>query len=141
MSRTKSINRAGAVVLLAVGASAAFCFAARAQESEQPSTAFGYEMPKQFLINRMTAPPRPKSDGAGGSAAGQGANGGQGASGGQAADNGDEDVGGYGDQNPFPKRYLLNKMFDFGGGDNAPAAPPATSAPAATASAPAVKSP
>lgn len=129
MSGTKSISRASAVVLLAVGASAAFCFAARAQESEQPSTAFGYETPKQYLVNRMVAPPRPKTDGAGGSAVGQGANGGQ------AADNDDDNVGGYG-QDPFPKRYLLNKMFDFGGGDSAPPAPPA-----ATAAAPAVKSP
>lgn len=135
MSGTKSISRAGTAVLLAVGVSAAFGFAARAQESEQPSTAFGYETPKQYLVNRMVAPPRPKTDAAGGAAAGQGANGGSVGNGGQAADNDDDNVGGYG-QDPFPKRYLLNKMFDFGGGDSAPPAPPA-----ATAEAPAVKSP
>jgi hypothetical protein len=141
MSGTKSIHRAGVAVLLALGASAAFCVAARAQESgqpsDQPATAFGYQAPNQFFINRMLAPPRPKADGANGPATGQGGTGGQAAA---ADDDDDDNVAGYG-QNAFPKRYLLNKMFDFGGGDSAPPAAPAAAAPAATASAPAVKSP
>jgi hypothetical protein len=122
--------------LLAAGVIASACVAAKAQDPDQQPTVFGSAAPHQFLINRMMAPDQPESDDSGGQAAGQGANGGQGGNGGQtaAADNGAGN--GY---YRFPKRYLLNKMFDFGGGDSAPAASPA--APAAAASAPAAKTP
>ena len=138
MSETKFIARVAAAALLAAGVVASACVAAKAQDAGQQPTMFGYAAPHQFLINRMVTPDQPESEGNGGPAAGQGASGqgadgGQGASGQAAADNG-PGTGYY----RFPKRYLLNKMFDFGGGDSAPAAAPA---PAAAAAAPAAKTP
>ena len=142
MSQTKFIGRAAAAAFLAAGVVASACVAAKAQDAGQQPTMFGYAAPHQFLINRMLAPDQPESDGNGGPAAGQGASA-QGANGGQAdnagqagnaeqaaADNGGGAGNGY---YRFPKRYLLNKMFDFGGGDSAPAAATAAPAPAAAA--------
>ncbi|WP_298358392.1 hypothetical protein [Rhodoblastus sp.] len=137
MSQTKFIGRAAAAAFLAAGVVASVCDAAEAQDAGQQPTMFGYAAPHQFLINRMLAPDQPESDGNGGPAAGQGASaqgandGGQAGNAGQAAaDNGGGAGNGY---YRFPKRYLLNKMFDFGGGDSAPA--PATAAPAPAAAA------
>jgi len=45
--------------ILAASLLAAICAApARAQESSPPVTAFGQEMPQQFLVNRLTNPSR-----------------------------------------------------------------------------------
>jgi hypothetical protein len=140
MSETKFIARVAAAALLAAGVVASACVAAKAQDTGQQPTMFGYAAPHQFLINRMMAPDQPESDGDGGPAAagqgaiGQGSNGGQAGNGGQAAADNGAGNGYY----RFPKRYLLNKMFDFGGGDSAPAAAPA---PAAADAAPAAKTP
>ncbi len=131
MSETKFIGRAAAAAFLAAGMVASACVSARAQDAEQP-TMFGYAAPRQYLINRMIAPERPKTDSAGAPAAGQGGSGAQGGVGGQAtAAAADDDNGPNNGAYQMPKHYLLNKMFDFGGGDSAPAAAAAAPAPAA----------
>ena len=114
MSGTKFIGRVATAALLAAGVIASACVAAKAQDSEQQPTVFGAAAPHQYLINRMMAPDRPKNNGAGGQAAGQSANGGQPANGEQAATD-DDDNGPNNGAYQMPKRYLLNKMFDFGG--------------------------
>ncbi len=130
MSETKFIGRAAAAAFLAAGMVASACVSARAQDAEQP-TMFGYAAPRQYLINRMIAPERPKTDSAGAPAAGQGGSGAQGGVGGQATAAADDDNGPNNGAYQMPKHYLLNKMFDFGGGDSAPAAAAAAPAPAA----------
>ncbi|MCI4680577.1 hypothetical protein K9U39_02390 [Rhodoblastus acidophilus] len=107
---------------------------ARAQEaSDRPPTAFGVEMPHQYLVNRMVNPhhqnkPMGSAPAAGSSQGGeQTANTAGGAS--QASDDDDDNSGTY------PKRYLLNRMFNWGGSGDAPA-PAASAAPASAAKSP-----
>lgn len=69
---------------------------------------YGQPAPKQFLLNKMFSPKSlglndPSSSGANDQAAG-GANG-------QAARPQDDEEDGAG---PYPKRYLLNRMFEMG---------------------------
>jgi hypothetical protein len=103
------INRNKIAAMLAGGMLAALFAGAPARADDD--TAFGQPAPKQFLLNKMFSPKSlglTNSGGANGQAAG--ANGQAAGANGQVA-NGepkDEDDDGPG---PFPKRYLLNKMF------------------------------
>jgi hypothetical protein len=121
MSISRNIRIAG---LSAVALVAASLFGAGAPARAQNApTAFGQEMPQQYFLNRMTNPSRPAADGGSGGAAGTGASAAAGGGGAQAAAEDDDGPG------PYPKRYLLNRLF--GGGDHSAA--PAPTAPAAAA--------
>jgi hypothetical protein len=67
-------------------------------------TAFGQEMPQQYFLNKMVNPARPApeaaSSGAGGPA--------QAANAAKAANAEDDDGPG-----PYPKKFLLNRMFNW----------------------------
>jgi len=133
--------------LLAASLLAALCAApARAQSpAPQAETAFGQEMPKQYFINRMTNPSRetieetareearpaysrapdkgPASVAAGTAAslteAGRGpppSEAGKGAPSVEVAGGQPTSDGSYYD--PYPKQYLLNRMFGASGGGN-----------------------
>ncbi len=104
-------NRSTIAAILAGGVLAAVLAGAPARADDD--TLFGQPAPKQFLLNKMFSP---KSLGLTDQSSG-GANGqASGAHGQAAAANGqvssgqpqDDDEDGPG---PFPKRYLLNKMF------------------------------
>jgi hypothetical protein len=106
------VDRKMIAALLAGALLAAFTAAAPARADDD--SVFGQPAPRQFLINKMVGP---KSDAANSQAAGgngQAAAGGNGQVAGAngqavAAQAGDEEDDGPG---PFPRRYLLNKMFD-----------------------------
>jgi hypothetical protein len=105
---------------------------ALAQEpAPQPETAFGAQMPRQFFFNKLTNPaPQPAPQSAGGAAGGQ-------VGGGSVAAQAAEEEG----NGPFPKRYLLNRMFssETFGEDPVPnraSAPPPSGAPAPAAKTP-----
>jgi hypothetical protein len=120
----KSTPRLAACLLAVCG----FAAPALAQESApQPGTAFGAQLPRQFFFNKLTNPaPQPAPQGAGGAAGG-----------GSAAAQAAEEEG----NGPFPRRYLLNRMFssETFGEDPAPSgasAPPPSAAPAPAAKTP-----
>ncbi len=105
--------------MLAVGVLTALCAGAPARADDD--SVFGQPAPKQFLLNKMFSPKNLGLDQSSGGANGQTAANGQaaGAHGQVAGANGqvagsapqEEDEDGNG---AFPKRYLLNKMFDSG---------------------------
>ncbi len=119
--------------MLAVGVVTALCAGAPARADDD--SVFGQPAPKQFLLNKMFSPKNLGLDQSSGGANGQTAANGQaagahgqvagadgqaaGANGQVAGANGqvagsapqEEDEDGNG---AFPKRYLLNKMFDSG---------------------------
>ena len=89
-------------------------------------TLFGQPAPKQFLLNKLLNPQSGQSAGSSGQAAGSangqaaGANNGQPAGGnGQAAGGNGQVAAGEATEadedgpGPYPKRYLLNKLFDL----------------------------
>jgi hypothetical protein len=89
--------------------------------------AFGQQMPRQFFFNKMANPaPQP-------AAQGSAAAGGQG---GVAAAQAAEEEG----SGPFPKRYLLNRMFSSESYGEDPV-PSQASPPPPSAAAPAAKTP
>jgi hypothetical protein len=118
----KSTSRLAACLLAACGLAAP----ALAQEpAPQPGMAFGQQMPRQFFFNKLANPASQPA------AQGSAAAGGQ--SGSAAAQAAEEEGNG-----PFPKRYLLNRMFssESFGEDPVPNSasvppPPASAAPAA----------
>jgi hypothetical protein len=123
----KSTRRLAVCLLAACG----FAAPALAQEAApQPGTAFGAQMPRQFFFNKLANPaPQPAGQGSGGAAGAAG--------GGSAAAQAAEEEG----NGPFPKRYLLNRMFNSEsfGEDQAPngaGAPPPSAAPAPAAKTP-----
>ncbi len=112
------VNRNKIAAIVAGGVLTALCASAPARADDD--TLFGQPAPKQFLLNKMFSPKSlgltdQSSGGGNGQAAGAngqaaGADGKTAGANGQVA-NGepkDEDEDGPG---PFPKRYLLNKMF------------------------------
>lgn len=108
MSRTRklSLGVAFASLVLAAGAPGGAALA----QSQGPK-AFGQEMPQQYFLNRVTNPAPPATSvGAGGGAQGASASGVPGQGGAAQAAAADDDDG----PGPFPKRYLLNKLFDSG---------------------------
>jgi len=111
MSRTRnlSLGVAFASLVLAAGAPGGAALA----QSQGP-TAFGQEMPQQYFLNRVTNPAPSATSvgavGAGGGTQGASASGAPGQGGAAQAAAADDDDG----PGPFPKRYLLNKLFDSG---------------------------
>jgi hypothetical protein len=88
------------------------CAPALAQTpASQPATAFGQEVPQQYLFNKMMSPrswgqaPAPGEAGAAKNSA-QGAPAAGAAA--QAANEDDDDGPG-----PYPKKYLLNRIFNW----------------------------
>jgi hypothetical protein len=103
---------------------------ALAQEpAPQPEMAFGQQMPRQFFFNKLTNP-APQS-------AGQGSASAAGGQGGSAAAQVAEEEG----AGPFPKRYLLNRMFSSESFGEDPAQNRASAPPPSAAAAPAAKTP
>lgn len=123
-----SAPRLAACLLVACG----MAVPALAQEpAPQPETAFGAQMPRQFFFNKLTNPaPQPAPQGSGGAAGGQ-------AGGGSATAQAAEEEG----NGPFPKRYLLNRMFSSETFGEDPAPSRASAPPPSTAPAPAAKTP
>ncbi|WP_296712758.1 hypothetical protein [Rhodoblastus sp.] len=122
----KSTLRLAACLLAACGLAAP----ALAQEpAPQPEMAFGQQMPRQFFFNKLTNPaPQPAPQGSGATAGGQG---------GSAAAQAAEEEG----NGPFPKRYLLNRMFSSESFGEDPAPNRVSAPPPSAAAAPAAKTP
>ncbi|WP_374547942.1 hypothetical protein [Rhodoblastus sp.] len=105
MSRTRKLSLGVAFASLGLAAGAP---GGAALAQSQGPTAFGQEMPQQYFLNRVTNPAPPAASV--GAAQGASASGAPGQGGAAQAAAADDDDG----PGPFPKRYLLNKMFDSG---------------------------
>jgi hypothetical protein len=97
------VNRNKIAAVVASGLLAALFAGAPARAQE--ATAFGQPLPRQFLINRMTGPKAVEPETIIGPT-GQPIPNPQIAADAKEA----EDIG----DGPFPRRYLLNRMFDMG---------------------------
>jgi hypothetical protein len=117
--------------LIGAGFFAAVCGApVAAQAQAQSNLVFGQKAPQQGLLNRMfggASDPEPASQ-TGASSSGQGT--GQGAGHSAAAQQAAAEEGTNGDS-PFPKQYLLNKMFSRESLGLEPEAPAPAPTPAA----------